>query len=302
LDPISASERHHAPDHPQEVLRDALRAAYRDFSPERILRKVESSGFTRPFTKEALKAFIHNITVNITPKNYEPLAAVWLRNVQGRSLRYIDASAMPEFDKLTSTLASGQQLRPHGATVTGRYFLYHGSYIAEKHYVIRLVEVACIDDSILAVTDTIRDNLKQRKELIAHGALTFIKDQPQFLFNANENKAGLSLIAGTNPVFNDANEFESMTGAFLAVTSGLHVAERSCFLVRETVDDRATMIAQSGIFTRAEVQKQHPKHHAAFDTLARLPPTRVFTDPMADYLIEYDIPRTPRTGRQARSK
>ena len=43
------------------------------------------------------------------------------------------------------------------------------------------------------------------------------------------------------------------------------------------------MIEQAGIFTRGEVAKAHPKHQAAFDTLARLPPTRVFPDPMLTY-------------------
>jgi len=113
--------------------------------------------------------------------------------------------------------------------------------------------------------------------------LTFVKGFPQFLFDADENKAGLSLIAGSSTIINGANELARITGAFLAVTNQPLVAERSCLLVREPHEDSDAMIAQTGIFTRGEVAKAHPKHQAAFDGLARLPPTRVFPDPMLSY-------------------
>ncbi len=280
---IDAKKRHHPPDHPQEILRDALREAARHLSAERMLIVGELAGFERPFSRKSMKAFIDNKTKEIDPEPYDTLAAVWLRSAAGRALRYLDTSDRPEFDKLTNVLASGHHLRPRGATVTGRYFMVHGSYLAEHHYVIRSIEIACIDDNILAVTDTLYDNLNQHRELVAHGVLTFVKELPQFLFDADENKAGLSLIAGTSTVFNAAKELTRITGAFLAVTNPPVVAERSCLLVRETQESREAMIEQTGIFTRDEIAKAHPKHQAAFDALARLPPKRVFPDPMLSY-------------------
>jgi len=91
------------------------------------------------------------------------------------------------------------------------------------------------------------------------------------------------LIAGTGTVINVANELTRITGAFLAVTNLPLVAERSCLLVREAQEAREAMIPQTGIFTRDEIAKAYPKHQAAFDVLARLPPKRVFPDPMLKY-------------------
>ncbi len=280
---IDAKKRHHPPDDRQEILRDALREAARHLSAERMLIVGENAGCVRPFSRKSLKAFIDNKTKEIDPEHYDTLAAVWLRSAAGRVLRYLDTSDQPQFDKLTNVLASGHHLRPRGATVTGRYFMVHGSYLAEDHYVIRLIEIACLDDNILAVKDTLYDNLNLHRELVAHGVLTFVKEFPQFLFDADENKAGLSLIAGTGTVFNAANELARVTGGFLAVTNQSLVAERSCLLIREAQEAREAMIPQTGIFTRADIAKAHPKHQAAFDALARLPPKRVFPDPMLSY-------------------
>ena len=282
--PIAAPKRHHPADHSQEILRDALREAARHLSAERMLIVGELAGRVRPFGRKSLKAFIDNDTQEIDPEHYDTLAAVWLRSAAGRALRYLDTSDQPEFDKLTNVLASGHHLRPRGATVTGRYFTYHGSYLAEDHYVIRLIEIECLDDNILAVKDTLYDNLNQHRELSAHGVLTFVKELPQFLFDADENKAGLSLIAGSSTTIDRAtNELARVTGAFLAVTNQPLVAERNCLLIREAHESREAMIEQTGIFTRDEIAKAHPKHQAAFDVLARLPPKRVFPDPMLKY-------------------
>lgn len=280
---IADKDRHHPADHPQEILRDALRGTYRNLSPERILQVMADGGFERPFDRKSLKAFIDNETATIAEAHYEVLAEVWLRRAGGRLFRYLDTSDKPEFEKLAHLLASGYQLRPHGTTVTGRFFMYHGSYLAEKSYVIRLIEIGCIDDSILTVTDSLFENFLQHKMLVARGVLTFVKEIPQFLFDADDNKPGLSLIACTGASFNAANELTHITGVVLAVTNPALVAERSCVLIREPEDSAEAMLAQTGIFSRDELRTKAPKHQAAFDALARMPPKRVFVDPMTLY-------------------
>jgi hypothetical protein len=295
---ILDEKRHHRePGNKQEILRDALREAARFLSPEDMLRVIDSVGLERPFTYKALGNFISNKTKTIDDDHYDILAKVWLRSSGGRSFRYLDTSDKPQFEKLANALASGQHLRPHGSKIMGNYFMYHGSYLVEDSYVIRLIEIDCIDDNILTVKDTINDNFHQRRELFAHGVVTFVKELPQLLFDADENKSGLSLIASTSTTFNAAKELASLTGAFLAVTNLPLVVERSCLLIREEREDRAAMIQQTGIFTREEIRnKVLAKHRAAFDRLSRKPPNRIFPDPILIYNrpdpIESQTPRS----------
>lgn len=282
---ISDANRHHPSDHPQEVLRDALRDARRFMTAPKILAVVESAGFNRPFGPKSLEKFIDNETKEIEHPHYEILARVWLRHSGARALRFLDVIDQPDFEKLANVLASGQLVKPTGLVATGRYFMYHGSYLAVDCFVVRAIEIDCIEGSILTVTDKLDDRMFRHQTLVANGVATFVKGLPQLLFDADENKNGLSLIVSTAITPNAKGEIARIAGAFLAVTNPPVVVERSCLLLRAPEPSLDAMIGQTGIFTRESLRARddNDRHANAFDELARSLPQRVFADPILAY-------------------
>lgn len=261
----------HAADHPQEVLRKALWEAryHRRLSPQSIIILCQNAGHDLDMSDRALRMFIDNDTKNCTEEKFKPLAAYWLESIAGRTLRTLDGATAPSFLELFAVLGSGGQSRPKDMNVAGRYYMYHGSYIEEAHYVIRAIEIA-EEDQIVTVTDTIRDTVRvvtRGEKHVARGALTFVHGLPQILLHADENKLGLSLVLAAG-ISTAGATLHRISGALLVLTVKTEVASRRCFLIREEDDPIEAMIEQSGIVPLPKLVKLAKKHQDAFAMLA----------------------------------
>jgi predicted ATPase len=69
-----------------------------------------------------------------------------------------------------SCVVPGEHTKPASRDVTGLYFAYHGSCLAEKCFAIRLVEIA-LHGTQLSVTDYIRERPRDRRGPIARMAV-----------------------------------------------------------------------------------------------------------------------------------
>jgi hypothetical protein len=279
------------PDPGQKTLRAALDEARQYMSPARMLNlTADYTKVSRTFmTSHALRDFIAEKTGELSEANYRPLAELWLASPVGRALRKIDPKKATPFDHLMRTLANGIGSLPDGIQVVGRYYLYHGSYLLPGHYVVRRLAIETGDDHVLSVEDIVRDtktatNAPRR----AAGVMMFVDGRPQILLHADENKQGLSLV-----VFHDIGpgkgDLDRCYGAFMVMNQRRELAFRPCLLVRENVQSSADMLAETGIFTVADLREPSRQRHAqAFDQLKELMVAQPFADPMLAWEMTHD--------------
>jgi hypothetical protein len=223
--------------------------------------------------------------------DWEPrqqLEAFAFRSPLGRALRALKTNTAPDFDKLMGVLASGNFTRPPETQVAGRYFMYHGSYVKAERYVVRALEIACIDDSPLTVKDGVKDNITmQGAPRYAHGVVTFVHARPQILLHAKANKAGLCLFIGGETIYDGEDRaMVRVTGSFIAQrTTNNHLIYRRALLLREPDATPEAMLEETGIFTRTELEEdRRARHFAAFQLLAKHLPDEGFEDPILSFL------------------
>ena len=269
------------PDASQEVLRRALAQAARFVSIKQILDLAAGADRGRLFTERALRDFINGETKTISKANYDLLAAAWLHTPLGRALRTIGTDAVPVFDQLMRVLADGTRSRPEGGRAPGNYFMYHGSYIRPRHYVVRVLTVVAEDDHILTVTDTIRDDVTLgTRDRSSSGVMVFTEGLPQVLLYGEENKRGLSLMIASRADDRDG-ALDQVFGAFVVKPARGDTATRHCLMIRETELQLKAMIAETGIFSEGEIAEPgREKHRQAFERLKKLAMAEAFPDPV----------------------
>ena len=272
------------PDASQEVLRRALAQAARFVSIKQILDLAAGADRGRLFTERALRDFINGETKSIAKVNYDLLAAAWLHTPLGRALRTIGTDAVPVFDQLIRVLADGIRNRPEGVRAAGHYFMYHGSYIRPRHYVVRVLTVAAEDDHILTVKDTIRDDVTLgTRDRSSSGVMVFTEGLPQVLLYGEENKRGLSLMIASRADDRDG-ALDQVFGAFVVKPARGDTATRQCLMIRETELQLKAMIAETGIFSEGEIaEPSREKHRQAFERLKKLAMAETFPDPVLTY-------------------
>jgi hypothetical protein len=268
----------------QEVLRSALAQAARIVSIKQILDLAAGPDRTRLFTDRALRDFINGETRSISKANYDLLAAAWLHTPLGRALRNLTAGSVPMFDQLVRMLADGNRQRPHGVNATGNFFMYHGSYLRPRHYVVRALTVAAEDDHILTVTDTIRDDVTlSTQNRSSSGVMVFVEGLPQVLLYGKENKHGLSLMVASRADEKDG-ALDRVYGAFVVKRAGGEAATRYCLMIREPELPLAAMTAETGIFSAGEIaEPSRARHREAFERLKKLVMAEAFVDPVLAY-------------------
>ncbi len=208
------------------------------------------------------------------------------RSPVGRALRALTTQTAPHFNALIDVLASGNSTPPPGARVEGRYFMYHGSYVKEGRYVVRALDIACLDASLLTVQDGVRDNITMQGDArYAHGVMTFVHARPQILLHAKANKKGLCLFIGGETIFGADRALIRVSGAFLAQrTANNDLIYRRALLLREPHATAEAMLAETGIFRREELQEEsRARHCAAFRLLAEHLPDEGFADPILSF-------------------
>jgi len=276
------TKTHFPEDHPQEMLRRALWEAHQSRISFKSIRWLCLR--LRPnweMSDKAIRDFVVGETKAVEEQNREALANFWLHSPQGRALRSFDISTSPKFSEVIGLLASGRATLNSRRDWARRYFMYHGSYLKEDHYVIRVIDIESTDGSTLVVTDSINDTVSLgRGTLVAYGALVFVREQPQILLSNDENKVGFSLFIGSESG-PKIGEMDYALGAFIAITPHDDLIYRRALLRRSPDGNAADMIQQSGIFTLNQLKEtQRRDHLEAFQQLARHEPKTIFQDPI----------------------
>lgn len=281
-------------EHDAEALRQALLQVRSVISSaEGILHAASKAGCTVPISRSGLEQFMARETIRLASERHKPLEEFLFRSPLGRALRSPAINAVSAYDRLTAVLTSGNHTRPADKDVTGLYFVYHGSYILRGHFAVRLMEIRCLDESILTVTDYIRDNvtLKKNQVLKSNGCLIFDHDLPHIIVECKDNREGLCLIVG-DETFPVKNEFAKITGTMLGMTKHSHYFFRYCIIVKQpaAISTTATeaqiakarklLIDETGVFTLEQLKG---KHREAIDDLAKCLPEQVFSDPILDH-------------------
>jgi hypothetical protein len=280
-----------AEDEPPEAELAALHAvlveAKKFTSVKTILDVAKKAGRGKPFSGRSLGAFIRGETKSISKENYDRLAAGWLHTPLTRALRNLNVRGeLPVFDQLTGILAKGNAQRPSGLAVSGSYFMYHGSYLWPDSYVIRVITIDAKDDQVLTVTDTIRDERTpaEARSRVATGVMIFVEERPQILLWGKENKRGLSLIIGSETDDGHGKSLDQMSGSLIVMPQRGQAASRYFVMIREPEGVPREMIAQSGIFTAADLSEPaRAKHHRAFVLLNRFASADAGVDPILAY-------------------
>ena len=266
----------------QDELRRALTRAYAYFSSKGIVALAEKLNVGSLPGERAVRDFLGDNPSTLTREHHDSLAAAWLYSRFGRAFRMLGTKDLPAFDRLVDTLADGARTQPPGTRAAGLYFMYHGSYLKPGHFVIRVIRIDDGDPHVLAVTDTVTDMLTASEgERVATGAIIFVEKLPQILLFSDENKRGLSLIAGTDVSFK-SGRLERITGGMLVMNTNSDVAYRRCLLVREDERSHATMATESGIFPWDKLNTpERERHRKAFQFLRKVHLKEAFADPIA---------------------
>lgn len=276
-----------APDPNQAALRDALKQAARYVALKDILNlAADHAAIPRAslLGERALRNFLGSDTAQLTKANYDALAVLWLASPIGRALRKLDPAKAEPFDHIMRALANGIGTMPDGVQAAGRYFMYHGSYLRADRYVVRCLTIEGGDDRVLTVEDIVRDAITVADTARrASGVMLFVEGRPQILLYGDENKQGLSLLIGQD-ISTRGGMLDRVFGAFMVMNQDRKVAYRPCLLIRDDSLPADAMIAESGIFTAAQLgESGRARHVAAFDRLRELMETQSFPDPMLTY-------------------
>jgi hypothetical protein len=224
-------------------------------------------------------------------RNYSKLlTAAWLNSPVIPVLRALESRqplATCQFPPAVKTLTNDQNNQPIDTNIEGRYFLYYGSYVKERHYSIRAMDIKGNADGTLAVTDYINNWHNLGTELIiSDGTLNFFDRMPQLLLvpSGSDTKIGFTLMVSNKPLNIVNKQVESIFGRLFSMTIGDVAEPRSFLMVRKKNGDLTEMISQTGAFTLSQLRaKKMTEHKLAFDKLRTLLRQRINVDPMFLY-------------------
>jgi hypothetical protein len=180
--------------------RQALRSVNVRFSIKRIMDEAtkEKCGFgVHPDT---VRRFVSGESQSIRSAFRRQLSK-FFATPSGRAMLTFGQSDRQSFDKLMAYLLAGNLSPIAGKDIEGAYLEYHGSYLEEECYAVRLVEIVRIG-SMLSVTDQIKETRSGLKELhTAHGCAVLMGDPLRLNIitcaGEDDNRIGLCLFAGS---------------------------------------------------------------------------------------------------------
>jgi hypothetical protein len=277
-----------------DSVREALKLANQHYSIKEIYRAAEQAGCKLPISEDALRRYANGTTAHTGRESRAQLEKFLFHKSIGNRMRTTPTSSRSSCDRLTDVLSTGEHTKPASSDVTGLYFAYHGSYLAEKCFAIRVVEIA-LHGTQLSVTDHIREKASgPPRTHLAHGGAVFFGNPPRLHIvtgaEENDNRQGLALFVGTSPVFSETNRLMEVTGALIGMTKGGHHFYRQCILVSAASGQEADetkcnkMIEHTGVFAPEKLAKLPRRHRLAIDTLTdrlQLSPNKeAFSDPV----------------------
>jgi hypothetical protein len=252
-----------------ERLREAMREARQNgVTAKRMIDLAMAKDHIKP---RAVNLFI----VGTSEKMSEPAKTLfdefWIRSPQGRFMRANKVTRSSPALRLSAILQSGRTKVKDGFDVSGRYYVYYGSYLKRGHLVIRAVEIE-FDNDVIVATDHVIDRINDPvggEHLISRGVMVFEGERPQILLwsDIDENKRGLSLIIAEDPRYRE-DRLKSFHGSLTVLTKENKVEARRCLFVREERESLDEMIAETKIFPREKIDEEKEKHRKAFVALA----------------------------------
>jgi hypothetical protein len=254
-------------------------------APAAILRAAEKAGHPSEISSGGLAQFIEKDERSMDAHLREPLERFLYETALGRALRSPSPNGTSAFDRLTAELGTGNLLKPPDLEVAGMYFLYHGSYMRPRHFVVRLLEIRCVHGTILVVTDKLRDNIAKPPfpVLEAHGCLTFEGNRPHIVLRAKDNRAGFGLMVASK-ISVGKNELKNFIGKVFGTTAEGKPFERHCIAIKANKTDsdavRKKLIQETGLYTLAKLKR---RHRSAIDLLAETMPEPLFYDPILNH-------------------
>ena len=177
------------------------------------------------------------------------------------------------YDLLVQSLA-GNDIENSPIEAEGLYFLYHGSYLLDRHFAIRAVQITREDDSVLAVSDSINDNLSGKGIIEAHGCLVFFGTpaRPHIVTDGSDNRHGLNLFIGTSMI-PQIGKMRQVVGTMIGMTDRAQHFYRHAIIVRAPADTTLDqMMSQTGIYRLTALKDERkfdPAHARAIEELAR---------------------------------
>ena len=259
-------------------------------APARILTVAKRSGYDVPISPAWLKQFMEydgeGEGRSINRESREVLEAFVFHSRLGRALLNPQKAETSGYDLLVQSLA-GNDIENSPIEAEGLYFLYHGSYLLDGHFAIRAVQISREDDTILAVDDSINDNLSGKGIIEAHGCLVFFGTpaRPHIVTDGSDNRHGLNLFIGTSMI-SQIGKIRQVVGTMIGMTDRAQHFYRHAIIVRAPAEATfESVLSQTGIYTLAalkDTSRFDPAHARAIEELARQIPlnTQCFPDPI----------------------
>jgi hypothetical protein len=276
-----------------DQLRAGLEKAFRLMSLKRLLNAAKASGCGLDITPSALAQFYRGDTRSLAPEHREALEEFLFRSAIGRALLNPLPTGGPAYDRFVRALATGKSTQPAHVDITGLYLVYHGSYLKEKHYVIRAMKIECVDDATITFMDYLHDDETIEDAVYeAPGVVVFSKGTARLIAFGEDNAVGFRLIVADQI----RTRAERIIGQMTGMDKRSRYFSRAVYLVKQDAETGSQerldgLKAETGIYLFDELG---PAHRAAFEYLAAHLPTGQFADPIFDLVPAGPEPAVPR--------
>jgi hypothetical protein len=260
--------------------RQALRYAKLRFSVKRLMDAATKENCDFGVHPDTVLRFVTGRSTSIRPAFREQLSK-FFASPGGAKILGVGYSDRQSFDKLVAYLSAGNRAPISRKGIEGTYLEYHGSYLEEDCYAIRLVEIVKIGP-ILSVTDQIKETRSGLKKFHpAHGCAVVMGEPPRLniitFAEEDDNRIGLSLFTGsilnfdekTSKLLTAEGNITGLTRAGFPFRRGSHLvrigdivrpSEKQSEISRRIVDQ------ETGVFKKQDLKKGHQRE---FDLLSQ---------------------------------
>ena len=284
-------------DLPPDPVRDALNAIHKGgFSWRKIWQATRLDKGEYKIHEDTLRKYAAGDSTHTSKETWKRLAE-FIDSSAGKRMRELASiSNHSSSDRLIDTLSSGNETKTPNSEVAGLYFVYHGSYLLERHYAVRVMEIAQ-HGNMLSVTDTIKEQISGHSgPHIAYGCAVFFDHPPRLHIvtdaEDHDNRHGLGLFIGTSPIFS-GNVLTEVVGTVSGMTKGGRPFSRHCIVVRhaaypsqgeteEYKQARTDMIDHTGVFP---IDQPKSSHVAPLDKLVARLMVSDNREPFADPIL-----------------
>jgi hypothetical protein len=235
---------------------------------------------------DALHRFLSGKTLSPRVKNRQSVRE-FLDTKEARELLVVPTEESLSFDRLSQYLSNGN---PTIRKLEGTYLEFHGSYLQEKHYAIRLIAIAQSGQR-LSVTDFINEDVSGLiKRHTAHGGAVLFGDPARLnvvtVAEQDDNRIGMSLFTASILEFDENAVLQSAHGHVTGLTRKGLSFQRGSRLVRVggllPSEQKAIEEAKTGVFEWEELGDHQKQFEILKQRMRRTDEMQtIFKDPCA---------------------